>query len=553
MLSTAALPRSGLVGLMLVVAAALAVFSGPSGVMAQTPDGPQVLSTQQRNDFPSLVEFTALVENGADVESAILFYTVLPEGALTRLAADLTRGDVARLSATISTNRRSIYIPVGADFEWFWELTTTDGATIQTDPQIYRYEDPRYDWQAVTYGTLSVFYYADRSGAERLLEAGSEVLAEMSALLNVSLEMPVSIYVWQHPSDAVGVERVQSEVFEELVITGGTRVLADLLHVFQPTRWVVRHELTHILTKLAGDGGIGQLPAWLDEGTATYAEGDWRNRRGRALNFAVNNDQLLSILSLGSATNIPGQVDIFYGQSGALVTYLIDEFGPAQFAALFAVFKHGSTADNALIDVYGFDRDALDARFRVTLGLEPRVIQPAQDPEAPADALAEAQGAGETGADLAPAPDASRTPDDVAARREEIDARNATRRPAPLFSTGSDFPWEAVVTVLSGVLLLASTMLFWRIMTRDRAPLATAQGGATGAWTPPPEGCSTDAAGASDAAASSQRPLTWGAHAAPAERPTMPTAPETPRDGWQGWRSRDQDASGGTSDLPDGD
>ena len=217
MLSTAALPRSGLVGLMLVVAAALAVFSGPSGVMAQTPDGPQVLSTQQRNDFPSLVEFTALVENGADVESAILFYTVLPEGALTRLAADLTRGDVARLSATISTNRRSIYIPAGADFEWFWELTTTDGATIQTDPQIYRYEDPRYDWQAVTYGTLSVFYYADRSGAERLLEAGSEVLAEMSALLNVSLEMPVSIYVWQHPSDAVGVERVQSEAFDELV------------------------------------------------------------------------------------------------------------------------------------------------------------------------------------------------------------------------------------------------------------------------------------------------------------------------------------------------
>ena len=374
MLSTAALPRSGLVVLMLAVAAAGAVFSAAPGVAAQAPDGPEVLSTQQRNDFPSMVEFSALVENGDAVDSAILFYTVRPEGAITRLVADLTRGDVVRLSATIPTNRQGIYIPAGADIEWFWELTTTDGDTIQTDPQVYRYEDPRYTWQTVTAGTLSVYYYADEDGAQRLLEAGTEVLVEMSALLNVSVETPISIYVWQQPSDAVGVERVESEAFEELVITGGTRVLADLLHVFQPTRWVVRHELTHILTKLAGEGGIGRLPAWLDEGTATYAEGDWRSRRGGALNFAVNNDQLLSVRSLGSVTNIPGQVDLFYGQSGALVSYLIDEFGPEQFAGLFAVFKQGSTVDNALINVYGLDRDALDTRFRASVGLEPRVI-----------------------------------------------------------------------------------------------------------------------------------------------------------------------------------
>ena len=81
-----------------------------------------------------------------------------------------------RLSATIPTNRQGIYIPAGADIEWFWELTTTNGDTIQTDPQVYRYEDPRYTWQTVTAGTLSVYYYADEDGAQRLLEAGTEVL-----------------------------------------------------------------------------------------------------------------------------------------------------------------------------------------------------------------------------------------------------------------------------------------------------------------------------------------------------------------------------------------
>ena len=167
-------------------------------------------------------------------------------------------------------------------------------------------------------------------------------------------------------------------------------------------------------------------------------------------------------------------------------------------------------------------------------------------------------GAAETGTDVAPAPDAQaapRTPEDVAARREEIDARNATRRPAPLFSTGSDFPWEAVVTGLSAALLLAAMALFWRIVNRERAPLAATPAGLTPGWTPSaPEGRSpTDVAGDTAASPAVLPPpaLSWGERASPPERPASSATPETPGDGWQGWRSSDRDAPDGTSTPPD--
>ena len=236
-----------------------------------------------------------------------------PEGAITRTPAEVTPGDVTRLSATIPTNTGTIYIPPGAEIEWFWQLTATDRTAVETERETFRYEDPRYDWQVIERGDLQLHYYENEGDAQELLVVGSDAIARMSELLGIQLDFPARIYLWSNGQDAAGVERVESDTFEQLIFTGGTRVLADLVHVFAPERWIVAHELTHILTKVAGEGGVGSLPAWLDEGTATYAEGDWRSRRGLAIARAVERDDVLSVRSIGSSTSNPGDVDLFYG------------------------------------------------------------------------------------------------------------------------------------------------------------------------------------------------------------------------------------------------
>ena len=546
--------------------------SGISQTQAQeqAQDAPSVLSTTQQTRWPTAVDFSAVVEGADLLEEAIFFYRVLPEGAITRQVAELDVGDVSRLSASVPTGNATTYIPAGADIEWFWQLTATDGEVIETERELFRYEDPRYDWRALRGENLILHYYdGNEAAAELLFREGEEAIAEMSELLEITLDFPARVYMWANSGDASGVEFTESESFEQLIITGGTRVLADLVHIFEPTVWVVRHELTHILTKVAGEGGIGNIPSWLDEGTATDAESDWRARRGEALNFAIESDQLYNVRSMVSVSNVPGRVDIFYGQAADLVTYLINTFGEDQFAEFFAVFKRGSTVDNALLDIYGFDRDGLDDAYRELLGLpaleraedrsttiEDEAIAPIGSPVDTADAVPEAA-AGDAAEDATPTADAAsadpedeivpRSDEEIAARVAVLERRLATRRPGPVFTNGSDFPWDELVTGVGAGALVLGLVLFLLLLR----PTSPTSAGSSVALT---ESSSTrDARFDDQTAASTDVPVAPSPSAYsttdPGPRPpsrgrspgTLSPKSEADSSEWSGWGPRDDD------------
>ena len=59
----------------------------------------------------------------------------------------------------------------------------------------------------------------------------------------------------------------------------------------------------------------------------------------------------------------------FGGFGLSLVRYLRLSFGWDRMRQLLAVFKEGSTSDDALEQVYGFDSDGLDERWREYVGV----------------------------------------------------------------------------------------------------------------------------------------------------------------------------------------
>jgi hypothetical protein len=472
----------------------------PASVDAQSAeDGPTVQGTRFENSWPDSVVVTALVDDASDVESATFLYKILPEGALTRQSAELNQGDVTRVRAEFPTRNSQLWIPAGADFEWRWEFVTALGETYETEPQVWRYEDPRFEWQSLKEGDLEVAWYDDRGVAETLLREGLEALDEISPLLGLEELIPIKVYIWANTEDAREVERIDSERFEESVITGGTRVLADLVHVYQPTRWVVRHELTHVLTKLAGEGPYGDLPAWLDEGMATIAEGDWLERRGGALQFAINNDQVLSLRSMESPSNRPGFVDIFYGQSAAIVLYMIQEYGIERMNELFDTFKAGSSVEDALDQVYGLTREELDNEWRASVGLGPREQEEDRsttieddviggpevadsDQSTGEDSDEQAEQSSVTGEGQQQASDqaaqasgndestpeqaaATRTEDEIAERTAEIQRRQDQRRSGPIFEIPGPFPWEYPLIGIAAALVLLSGVMLLRVLT----------------------------------------------------------------------------------------
>ena len=493
-------PRARIVPIVALVAAMLALTLTAPPAVAQ--GAPEIVNTEIGNNFPTNVQFSALVGNGDQLGEAVLFYRIPPEGAITRLPADISRGEITRLSARVPTSGLRTYVPAGSDIEWYWELTATNGAVTESNGGTYRYEDPRYEWQPITQGAVTLYYYSNEGVARSLLEVAAESVVQMTALLDVEVDFPINIYLWASPADATGVERVESETFDQQTITGGSRVLANLLHVFTPTTWVVRHELTHVITKVAGEGGVGSLPSWLDEGTATYGEGNWRSAgstRGPALDAAVRGDRLLSVRGMASTPTVVENVELFYGQSAGLVTFLIEEFGEAQFAELFRVFNRGSTVDGALEELYGFNRDGLEDVFRASVGLAPRLrgedastrIEDESAPVLGGGESPEAESA--ESVEAVEGPTASRNEAAIAERTAEIQRRQATRRVTAPFAVAGKFPWDEVVTGAGGGALALALVVMMIVLRQVRT--AGAAPASPGVAASSPEGGEADAAG----------------------------------------------------------
>ena len=482
--------RAGLMAVLLALAGAFAA-DGDRPLDAQ--EGSGITNGAVGVNFPTELMFSAIVDSSQEVEQASLLYQIPPEGALTRIPAEVTVGEIVRVKAGVTTNAGDRYVPVGADIIWRWQITLADGTTFENESEHYRYEDPRYDWRVIEGDGLSVYYYGGENAAQQILAAGEAGLVRMSRVLGAQLPFQVKLYLWESLADASGVEHVRSQRFEMIVDSLGTRVLADLVHVFAPTPWIAVHELTHVLTHFAGEGGIGGLPAWLDEGTATYSEGDWDRRRGFALHNAIDSDDLLSLRSMTSSPGDPSRIELFYGQSADIVAFMIEEFSEERFAELYAVFKAGSTVDKALMEVYEVDRDSLENLYRASYGLAPRVrgedqsivIEDAPADVRPSEATVPDEPIGmvpDVGtavpADVEPVL-AQRSQGEIEARVAVIEERQGMRRLPASFSGDSGFPTDAVVTGVAAGGVVLGLLLFFLVVGRAGPPPAVAEASVT--------------------------------------------------------------------------
>ena len=186
--------------------------------------------------------------------------------------------------------------------------------------------------------------------------------------------------------------------------------------------------------------------------------------------------------------------------------YLLTEYGNEKMNDLFRAFKEGSSVDDALLEVYGLDRDALDNAWRDSVGLGPReegedrstVIEDevisgpeVADDEQSSEQAAEAEqdraeesqveddGEDQRGSqqqtgqaveagdqdEAESASATSRSDEEIADRVAEIERRQDERRPRPIFEVAGPFPWEWPLIGIAGGLVLLSGLLLVRVLT----------------------------------------------------------------------------------------
>ncbi len=367
-----------------------AAFAAIAAFLALAPavgaqSAPEIVDGGVTNSFPDGMEFAVSVSSDSPIEELRLRYTVLPDGTAAIGQPEFEPGTTVETTFTLAGNNPpQIYLPPGTVIDYYWEATDEDGDESRSETQTFFYDDARFDWESVSGDGVRIYYYTGSADdAQEMHDVALESISEMSALLETTVPFEVEVWIYDSTDDMRPALQSRSETYESQIITAGVRVASNTVLVLGNASFdTLRHELTHVVTKQAGESAFGSLPAWLDEGTAVYGQSS-PGGFGSAIESAISRGNVLSVREVSSYPGDPDKVNLFYGEGWSLVSYLIDEYGEGQFAELFAEVKSGKRIESALQAVYGFGQDGLEDEWRAVNDLPARATPAATDPDQP--------------------------------------------------------------------------------------------------------------------------------------------------------------------------
>jgi hypothetical protein len=332
-----------------------------------------VPGSSARVDFPSKITFNISAESNVDITDIRLCYQVeRMEYASVFSEAYVSIEPDTRVSTDwVWDMRRTGGLPPGSSVSYWWVVTDSDGNQTETPPARIYIEDERYDWLNITEGDVTLYWYrGDEDFAGQLMSATQDALSRLAAETGAALENPVSIYIYANSTDLQG-----SMIYPQEWTGGVAFVRYGIIAIgISPTTmsidWgkrVIAHELTHLVVEQVTFNPYNDLPTWLDEGLAMNSEGELEDQFVGAFHQAKDDDTLISVRSLSSPFSAyTGEALLAYAESYYIVKYLIDEYGRDKMFQLLNTFGQGSGYDEALVKVYGFDMDGLDAEWQAT-------------------------------------------------------------------------------------------------------------------------------------------------------------------------------------------
>lgn len=337
-----------------------------------------ILSSSIDNGYPKQLTFRVSAQAALDITDVTLNYAITGTGtgALGK-PSDFTAGKSVSTSVVVQVNSAASYIPVGSNFTYHWEITTSDGQVSKSADTQFLFLPPNQTWKSVTGDFMVVYYHSNNQTlATAYLQAGVETYNKIGKqLLNTTLKLtPVKVILFDNAQESAPALPGNGATFDGAVTTCGTKVTQDIILLIpiscgssDPTD-TLRHEFGHILNQTAAEGAFGKLPSWIDEGTAVYAQTTPGDNYISAFQAAARANRLIPVATMGTSPSDPNLVNLFYGQSYSMVKYLIDTGGPAKYAQFFATIQQGNRFDQAMSTVYGFDLPTFEKQFAASVG-----------------------------------------------------------------------------------------------------------------------------------------------------------------------------------------
>ena len=337
--------------------------------------------------FPGEVDLTLTAEGDEEIVEVRVFYRPAGSNIWAYAYADF-EPDTKITARQVLPPNSVTYLAPGAEVEYYYEIRDAQGNLFKSERASVEYLDHRFDWERTQIGPLTLLYY-DHSES-RVASVAREVQQDLDRVLRVlQLDPSESMkgVIYNQSSDAQEAFPEQSRTTTERGIFGGFAFPEQGVFVGQGLdRRIIAHESAHLLFKQALGDRSPDLPAWLDEGVASYFEPGGGARSGRTLA-----SRSLPLRAMTSVSGTPRNIGIFYEKAESVVTFLIDEYGEDKFRQFVDQLASGQQVETSMLTTYGFDTDGLDDRWagvETTPGgtVSSPSRAPARSPESPDNA-----------------------------------------------------------------------------------------------------------------------------------------------------------------------
>ncbi len=357
-----------------LIVTVIILMVGPS-TLAQ--ESISVTAEKWEANFREHLTFTVSAKSEVEITKVELFYQIVGQLAASRNEAKFTPGKSIAAEFKIDQTEPANYMPPGTEVEYWWKITDANDNKLKTDKKTLLYLDNRHDWQKLQNKRLTLYWYEGESDfGQRLFDRANQALDTLETNVGVTVEHSLKIFIYTNHQDLLDAVYTSAKDW-----TGGVAFTEFGVVVLgispDQLEWGLKattHEISHLVIHQAMSNSLGQLPTWLDEGIAVYNENqeqldeDFRF----ILEAAVKKNDLMTLRSLTSPFPADTMLaNLAYGESGAVVKFIIDTYGSKGMAKLLKIFAEGALPDEALQQALGVDTDGLDNAWRATLGLPP--------------------------------------------------------------------------------------------------------------------------------------------------------------------------------------
>ncbi len=351
-----------------------------SSVLVHAQSGLAILASSVQAEFPSRLSFNLSAASDINITDIRLRYTVDRSG-FAQVTSEVYIEFVPSTTVDVSWTLEMVKIgglPPGSSVDYWWVVKDASGGRIETAPSQIQFDDTRYSWRSLTEGEVTIYWYeGNDSFAREVMLSAQQALARLTEDTGAYLEKPVKLYIYAKAQDLQGAMIYPQEWTGGVAFTRyGIIAIGIAPDNLQWGKRAVAHELTHLVIHQMTLNPYNDLPTWLDEGLAMHNEGVLGPQFTTYLNKAIAEKSLISVRSLSSPFSAyAGQSYLAYAQSYSLVNFLISKYGQTQMLELLLTFRQGSSYDDALEKVYGFNMDGLDTLW------QDYIIMPAQSIE----------------------------------------------------------------------------------------------------------------------------------------------------------------------------